>query len=197
MLGRYDDPAPCRILGIDPGTNKLGVSVLDVCLATNAISLRFSQTFDGHVMSRDYRYVSRVHGDKVARLEAHRENLYILLTHWQPHEVVSEAPYLGRFPAAYAALVECLTAVRHALSAYDWNMPLLTVDPPTAKNAVGVNGKSGDKDLMAAAVHRLVDLGFLLNPEGIVLSSLDEHSIDSIAVGYVRAKYLADMNTLR
>lgn len=195
MLGAYNDPAPLRIIGIDPGTDTLGVSVLDVCLASNRISLTAARTHSGSSMAKDYRWLSSVHGDKAARLRAHEENLFSLFSQFQPHEIVSEAPYLGRFPSAYAALVECLNAIRQAVIRYDYRMPLITVDPPTVKNALGVNGKSGDKSLMSRGVQQLISSGILHNPLGIDVGVLDEHSVDSIAVAYVRAKYVVDNNT--
>lgn len=191
MLGLFDDPTPLRVIGIDPGTDTLGVSVLDVCLATNRISLVSSQTFSGLQMSRNYRWVSDVHGDKIARLKAHEENLYYIFCDMQPHEVICESPFLGRLPAAFRALIECLDAIRSALMRYDDRIPLLTVDPPTVKNALGVNGKSGDKSLMRHGVLRLTTLE---NPNNVALEQLDEHSIDSIAVAYVRANHVISNN---
>ena len=39
MLGIYSQQEPVRIVGIDPGSDTLGVSVLDVHLDTNRIEL--------------------------------------------------------------------------------------------------------------------------------------------------------------
>jgi len=190
MLGAYDDLAPLRIIGIDPGTDTLGVSVLDVCLATNRILLQQSSTFSGNQMARNYRWLSDVHGDKVARLKAHEDNLTDLFHQLRPHEIISEMPYMGKFPAAFAALVECMNAIRNAVIRYDERMPLVTVDPPTVKNTLGVNGKSGDKTLMQRGILQLVASGRIENPTGMDVTLLDEHSIDSIAVAYVRANYV-------
>lgn len=189
MLGQYIDPAPFRVIGIDPGTDTLGVSVLDANLSTNEISLKSSQTFKGSIMCKEYPWIIQTHGEKVARLKSHEDNLYNLFCQYRPHEVVSEAPYMGRFPAAYAALVECLNAIRAALMRYDAHMPLYTVDPATVKHTVGVSGKSGDKELMHKAITNLTTIS---NPGHINLQMLDEHSIDSIAVAYVRASYVTN-----
>lgn len=197
MLPAFDDLAPLRIMGIDPGTDTLGVSVLDVHLHCNTITLSFSNTFKGTQLARDYRYVSQLHGDKIARLKAHEDNLTRFMMQWCPHEIISEAPYMGRFPAAYAALVECMTAIRNAVMRYDWYLKLFTADPPTVKNSVGVGGKSGDKTLMKEAIQRLFDESVILNPNGIDIDALDEHSIDSIAVAYVRARHAITTNTYR
>lgn len=194
MLGAYDDMAPLRIIGIDPGTDTLGVSVLEVCLATNRISLAMSATYSGTQMARNYRWISQVHGDKVARLRAHHDNLCNIFHFWNPHEIICEAPYLGRFPSAFQALVECKQAILSAVMDYDEYLQLQIVDPPTVKKALKVNGKSGDKSLMHNGITDLVNRGVIQNPSGIYIPELDEHSIDSIAVAYVRAHHVTVSN---
>jgi hypothetical protein len=96
---------------------------------------------------------------------------------------------MGRFPQAFAALTECLTAIRRAVLRYDDFKPLLLVDPPTAKLAVGVKGKGSVKDDVKQGV---LSLRNLLNPDNIDIQNLDEHSIDAIAVAMSRAKFILD-----
>lgn len=194
MLPTYDDPTPLRIMGIDPGTDTLGICVLDVSLDSDQVFLKMVQTYSGTQMSKAYQYIQDIHGAKVARLTAHQDNFRFLLSHWHPQCVICEAPYLGHFAAAYAALVECLSYLRVALMEYDYRLPLLMVDPPTVKKTVGVNGKSGDKGLMLQAVLSLFEKGQLLNPLQLDIAALDDHSIDSIAVAYTQAKGLIDNN---
>jgi Holliday junction resolvasome RuvABC endonuclease subunit len=193
MLGDYTDPTPLRIIGIDPGTETLGVSVLDVSLTTNQIVLQYVSTYTATQLIRLFhlQWISQVHGDRIARLKAHEENLYSLFTTFRPHEIVSESPYLGRFPAAYAALVECMSVIRSAVMRYDFRMPLHTLDPPTVKTRLGVSGKSGDKTHMREGLLRLPDLE---NPQRIPIELLDEHSIDAMAVAYTRARYVTQCN---
>lgn len=197
MLPSCNDYSPLRIMGIDPGTDTLGVSVLDAFLHSNTICLVYSTTFHGSQMANQYRYLANVHGDKVARLKAHEDNLYYLLSLYQPHEVISEAPYMGRFPAAYGALVQCMDSIRAAVIRYDAALPLLTADPPTVKNAVGVGGRNGDKTMMASSIAQMILNNTILNPNGLNIALLDEHSIDSIAVAYVRARHAISTNVYR
>lgn len=97
---------------------------------------------------------------------------------------------MGRFPAAYGALVECVAYIRFALFEYDETMKLNMVDPPTAKVAVGVSGKSKDKLEVMEGVERLVKEGRLIIPEGMAINALDEHSTDAIAVGWSHAQLI-------
>ena len=82
--------------------------------------------------------------------------------------------------AAYAALVECLDAVRRAVIKYDETLSLTVIDPARVKKAIGVSGKSGDKTLVRAALSTMEAFTLMTD---ISLDKLDEHAIDAIAVG--------------
>lgn len=175
-----------RIVGIDPGTDTLGVSLLELDLSTCVISLAGSQTFRGHHLAREFPMTAEKHGDRFARLMAHRKNLLEYFQAHKPHVIACESPYFRRrMPMAFSALTECVFTIRQATEMYNPEKPLYLYDPPTVKNAVGVGGKNGDKEAMRAGVIKLTDLQ---NPLGISYQSLDEHSIDSIAVAYHHAK---------
>lgn len=169
-----------RVISIDPGTNSFGIAILDI-VQESKLYVRYADTINVEKISRPFIGINEVHGEKVAKLFALERFLIEFLMENTPHRVVSESPYMGRFPAAFGALVECLTAIRRALMTYDLNLPLNLIDPASVKQAIGVNGKSGDKSLMAKAVASLD--GYIDFDEGVVLSDLDEHAIDAIAVG--------------
>lgn len=176
---------PYRILAIDPGTNTLGTAILDMDLVTKRVSLEFAQTFKGDKMARRLEHVSSVYGDREAKLQAHTDNLFRLMVDYGPTAIISESPYMRKLPQAYAALVECLGAIRRAIQHYDPTICLELVDPPTVKKAVGAPGKGGDKSLVKQGVKAQVALE---NPHGIDLDRLDEHSIDAIAVGFYKVR---------
>lgn len=189
MLFQPDNPTQYRIVGIDPGTNTLGVAAVDVDLVTKEIVLLDARTFDANSLLYAYGNTVQWHGERVARLLAHEDTLYGYFRYLGPHSIISESPYMGRFPQAFAALTECLTAIRRAVMRYDTFKPLLLVDPPTAKLAVGVKGKGSTKDDVKNGVLSLRDL---LNPDNIDIRNLDEHSIDAIAVAISRARFVLD-----
>jgi Holliday junction resolvasome RuvABC endonuclease subunit len=185
MLHLPDDPTPYRIVGIDPGTDTLGVSVLDLDLADGSISLVTSQTFHGSKLIRGYQEMEETMGARFARLHVLEQLLVDAFHEEQPHSIISESPYFNsRRPQAYGALVEAMAMIGRAVYRYHSRMPLLTVDPASNKANLKVSGKSGDKELMKAAVLKQADI---LNPHHIDLAQLDEHSIDSASVGYYRA----------
>lgn len=185
MLIPPDDPTPYRIIGIDPGTDTLGASVLELDLADRTISIVTSQTFHGSQLIRGYKEMEDTYGARFARLYALEDLLVEAFRDERPHSIISESPYFNsRRPQAYGALVEAMSMIRRAVHRYCPRMPLLVVDPASNKANLKVSGKSGDKDLMKKAV---INCPNLLNPRFVNLNTLDEHSIDSLAVAYYRA----------
>lgn len=180
MLYLNDSRSTYRIMAIDPGTNSIGVSILDLDLLTFKINLIWSDTFHPD-KSLKYMstYVSR-HGDLDAKLQVIEDLLLDLMLDYDVDDIVSESPYMGRFAAAFGALTKCLGAIDKAVRNYDYTLDLYLIDPSTVKSNVGVSGKSGDKNLVKQAVLMLP----FININNINLHYLDEHSIDSIAVGY-------------
>lgn len=199
MLLKPLDSRPYRIVGIDPASKLMGVSVIDLHLDTRQAVLLHAQTFNAEHLIRNYQPVISVHGERTARLMAIEDTLHGFFHYWEPHCIISESPYMGRFPQAFATLTECVTAIRRATYRYDPYLPLRMVDPMTAKAAVGVSTKGRAK--VGKGKHRKTDLtkddvkvGLLLqplhNPNGIDIQQLDEHSVDATAVAYSRVQFI-------
>lgn len=176
-----------RVAAIDPGTNTLGTAILDVNLYNGRVSLIDATTFKGENMSRRYPDVVDTHGGRWGKLHAHEKAIVEWLHYFQPNALICESPFLGRFPQAFEALVECKTAIRRALCQYDLTMPLETVDPPTAKISVGAKAKGKDKTDVRDSILRLSNLD---NVSSKSIQLMDEHSTDAIAVGYYKCQTL-------
>ncbi len=179
-----------RIMGIDPGTSTLGVSVISVCLQTHVITLEFSKTLNSERMLSPYAAIQEFHGNRFAKLYALQHALTYLMQEWDVQAIVSESPYLGRFPQAFAALTECVCTIRNAILNYNPYMTLYTIDPATIKMNVGVSGKSSDKNLMRNAIIDMCERRQVLVADDINIYELDEHSIDSIAAAIAQMKLL-------
>lgn len=181
MVPRTEPEIPLRVVGIDPGTETLGFSVLDLSLSTGAVHVVHSETIVAQKFLSDYRIEETTHGGRTARLMALEDRVFIMLEQFQPNAICAESPFLRKFPMTFAALTECISYIRRAVMRYDRFKPLEVVDPPSAKMAVGMTIKRGaTKDDVAVSVAQLP----LTYEEGINLSELDEHQIDSIAVAY-------------
>lgn len=184
MTPHPENEVPFRVVGIDPGTESLGFSVLDLYLSSGEIEVIHSETILAQKILGDYKVEERVHGSRTARLMALEDRLFIYFEQFEPHAICAESPFLSRFPMTFAALTECVSYVRRAVCRYDRYKPLELVDPPTAKKAVGMTVKRGiTKDDVTAAVKKLP----IRYKEGINVDELDEHEIDSIAIAYYQA----------
>jgi hypothetical protein len=165
-------------LSIDPGTAMLGTTINAITMNDQYVVLHSCTTNIELVVRHTYPTEQiMVHGERFFKNMACARVVDKFATAWWVNDVVSESPYMGRFPQAFGALTECMAAMRNALYVHNPNRALHTIDPSTIKKSVGVSGKSGDKELMRQAVQRIA--GSMVNVDW-----LDEHAIDSIAVGY-------------
>lgn len=177
-----------RLLSIDPGTYSLGITISDIDCSTGLMSVLDVHTADiDRIVRINFPVIEQYHGSSIARLRAVEYCIFNILRSWDVNLVASESPYMGRFPAAYAALVSCLGSIQKGCLAYNPALRLQTIDPATVKKLIGVKGNSGDKSLMKEAVlnSATIDLSTILDAQ-----DLDEHSIDSIGVGAAYLKQL-------
>lgn len=186
MLYGNVNPIPYRILSIDPGTDTLGISVFDVDFVHQTKTLIEAYTFKAsrHIddlLDNDY---WQTQDEKYLRLHRHGQHLYELMCHLRPHHIVHENAFMGKYPKAYEGLVQCLYEIRLAARQYDPYIPLEGLAPMEAKSYIG--GIS--KGQVESAVSKIEDLNNLQT----ILPTLDEHAIDSIAIGYTKACQLLE-----
>jgi Holliday junction resolvasome RuvABC endonuclease subunit len=191
MLNAHFTTEPLRILALDPGTNTLGVAWIELCLVSGRITLVYGGTFSADRYADFDSSLQWSIGQRAIKLDYHRQNLQQLLFQYQPHVVASEAPFMGRFPQAYAALVECCNVITHTVLGYDPSLQVQFVDPPTAKLSVGALTRKGSKENVQESIRALVDAGRLFIHPSVPFLELDEHTYDAIAVGYWSATTFA------
>lgn len=173
-----------RVVGVDPGSRTFGLSVLDYDLIEKKIILRHAETFNADRVLNE-KSIEQVLGERGARHAKCREFVLERLRYFEPQLVSCESAFMRvRFVTAYRSLVEGIVMVREAVYAYDNTISTHLVDPPTAKKAVGAPGKGGDKESVRIAIKKLIRDKKLFVSEDVDIDSLDEHSIDSIAIGY-------------
>lgn len=165
-------------LSIDPGTNMLGTTINAITHDNRWVVLNTHTTnIKALLQHRFPPHLIELHGERFFKALLCGEVIFKLSKTWDVSAIVSESPYMGKFPQAFGALTECLFAMRCHGYEFDSHIQFNTIDPATIKNHVGVKGNSGNKALMKAAVQRLV--GSMLDIE-----YADEHSVDSMSVGY-------------
>jgi Holliday junction resolvasome RuvABC endonuclease subunit len=173
-----------NLIGIDPGTEMLGVACITFSVTTLEIHSTTAETFSGSKLPLD-RWLAEVHTHRIARLEAHKLNLLRIFRQVNPIAVVCETPYFNRrMPSAFEALVQAMNAIRFAVWEYDPYLQLDTIDPSGAKKAAGVVGKIKGKDKKSPVRDAILALTEIKYAGAVPLEMLDEHSIDSIAVAY-------------
>lgn len=170
-----------RVIAIDPGTDTLGVAIIDVDFETYEQTLVFGHTFKASKDIKGYDDMCVMRGPKDARLLSHSRRLKELLVCTEPTIICAESPFLQRGKVnAYEALVECYAMLRATVWDYTPSMKLHRIDPITAKNYCGVSHIKTDKTHVEAAIRSLY--AGRLGP-GVDLNALDEHTFDAVAVG--------------
>jgi Holliday junction resolvasome RuvABC endonuclease subunit len=185
MLTLPESDEPLRLFAIDPGSDTLGIALLELDLVTLELTVVWVQTFTASTVTRRAGEAENAYFARLRRVRHHYTNFYKLLTQFQPHLVTAEAPYLGRFATAFEALVEVRGALQNALHDYNPDLILTLVDPPSAKKAVGAIVKKGSKENVAQSVLACSKLKW---GDDVEIGTIDEHGFDAIAVGVWRAQ---------
>lgn len=170
-----------RIMGIDPGTENLGMS-LGVCdFRVPSYNIIEGHTFNvKSLIHKSNEYLVNYQSRNIAMYRSVYELTYQLMHDYQPDLVICESPYMDkRFPQSYMLLSLCVQSVQQAVKDYSIFIHFETIDPASAKKGVGAKGNSGDKDQMREAVLNNSHIKSNLN-----LNDFDEHTIDSIAIGF-------------
>lgn len=183
MLVMPPTTRPFTVMGIDPGTSTLGVSILSWDLRSPRYRVEQAFTLKATNNTQGYGAIEELHGGRMARLQQHHDEVLYWLHCIRPQAVIAESPYQGRFAQTFAALTECLAIVRQALMAYDSHLPLYQVEPNVAKQSAGVDlsamRRSKDKkEIVRTALATRTDIIW-----GVSLDSMDEHAVDATAVG--------------
>lgn len=182
-----------RVVAVDPGTSHLGLAVMDWEWGDAIGTVVWADTI--HV--RD-----ETHPDMLAESCGKRDyRLNILKEYWEEFVylsgltfAVTETPFLKKGKmSAYESGIELQKLLREGLYRYYPSKHLHGFQPMLVKAHVGVVARGTDKTHMFTAVSKM-----FTNHTLIDLETLDEHSIDAIAVGntFIRTSLLGLENLL-
>lgn len=190
MLTMSDQNYIYRYFSIDPGSDTLGLSICEINMFTKRLSIVDTTTTSGLKLSKSRFDDDYIHGNKIARLLAHKEMLSYLLWKWHPQGIICESSYMGKFASAFGVGVETMTYLRQAAYEYNPFMPFELIDPSSAKRNIKatIKGKESTRDCILALVPNEIDY-FGHTP----LHLLDEHGIDSISISYYKYKKLLEI----
>jgi Holliday junction resolvasome RuvABC endonuclease subunit len=162
-------------MSIDPGTTNTGIAIFNVNDLTFIPSLEYAATINSEKLLSGYKHVVHTHGTRDAKILAISNAINGYFARYMPAVIVAEAPFFNpHSPQAYAALTELLTTIKLSVRNINFYARFELIDPSSVKRFMGVNGCSGDKQLMRNALMRRLTED---------VSMCDEHTIDAICVG--------------
>lgn len=177
-IGHPGDTA--HLVGVDPGTTKLGVCAIEFDVETFDVVSINAFTLNAQKLPSD-EWMGAIYGERLQRVRALRDYLTHYFVKLEPFAVGCESPFYNRNrPNAFAALVEVICAVRDAYIEYSCRSPLYLIDPPTVKKAIGASGNA-DKDSVKI---KILNHPILSKKSKTPITELDEHSLDAMAVAW-------------
>jgi Holliday junction resolvasome RuvABC endonuclease subunit len=180
FLYPIDKNTEACIVGIDPGSETLGVCLLFFNVVTMQVNRILPRTYIGSRLPAEP-MLCILHSDRVSRIKSHENNLLNIMIENNPIAIASEAPFYNpRRPNAYGALVEVICAIRSAVIQYSDTVKLYHIPPSNVKRAIGAKGNA-DKDTVKLGISNIPEI---VNNLSIPLSMIDEHSADALAVAY-------------
>ncbi|QMP24004.1 holliday junction resolvase [Proteus phage 10] len=170
---------PLRIVAVDPGTETVGVSLLELCPVTLTKTLIESYTIHASALAYHWDGIMPEGYNREYRLQGIFSHLWHYFNNTHPTVVVFEDNYLRHSPKSYKALIESVCAIKQAVWHYNPATPFYAVTPMQAKACVNATKKASDKELVRKGLKAYT--GLVTTPGYI--DSLDEHSVDSVAIG--------------
>lgn len=169
------------ILSVDPGGN-LGLAITHFDTRILTLRVEYMTTFD---VDKGIRY-----DDEDIKLRYTREQrkarylkpiLMELLHRYNVDAVIYESSYFANSLNAYSSLKFYGDLITNTAKEYDWDMEVQAISPSRVKSLIGVDGRSGEKDLVAHAIAK--DCNIIVDPA--VLWQSTEHAVDAVAIANV------------
>lgn len=174
-----------KLLAIDPGVNNCGLAVFNIDYQTNQIMTVDAHTAISAKLNDTTSLYEELYSERTVKLHKLTEYLNQVMVDVNPAIVVCESPFYNRLrPMAYGSLLEVLNSVYSTIISHNNNIPFFTVEPLLVKKTVGAGMQTGKLDVKQA-ISRIEPIMSVLLPN---LESLDEHSVDAMAVGYTYIK---------
>lgn len=170
-----------RVISIDPGAN-LGITISEGDMGLTYLKPLHTETVElNKWAAKNCEEILDIYGARFARVYALRQVLSKVLRKWQPDFMVHENAFMMiRRVTAGIVLAEYVLIMRMIAYDYDPALPIFGFAPFEIKSAVKSKKLSGNKALISDALPLLDDLDL----SEVSLKGMDEHSVDSIAIGY-------------
>lgn len=179
-----------NILAIDPGLNRTGISIYGLDMTKSVITDITSFTLVNEKLPDEIEFEELYHPERVFKLYRLKHAFTNVLLNYRPIAVVSESPFYSSFrPSAYASLVEVISHLHDCVINCNPNTLFRSVEPMVVKKTIGASLSSNKGSVKDAVMGNKT----IMDVMTIDINSLDEHAIDSIAVGYTFLKNYGDI----
>lgn len=183
-----DKEKTIRVLGLDPSTSNLGISVIDVDITKpTKFKLIHVVTLNGVRLNYDIpnQFDDNNNTGINARSYALAKGLGTLIDVLDPDTGICEDNFLGVNPLTFKQLIQVVAMLRESFTSRNKHMSYVL--PNLAKAIVNANFKGSQKEDVKDGVIAYD----WLDDNGFDLSLCDEHSIDAIAVTLFRCEQIA------
>lgn len=174
-----------RILGVDPGTRRLGVATLTV--EAKSLSILDVEAFTIKSTPEEEAEYSDIHQDRKLRILYGQQRRFMeVLATRNPHVVCIEAPFYNpKRPGAFGPLAEVVSALKLAIMDYNIDLTIKVYPPDIIKKEMschrGRDYTIDPKVLIRSKIDSINEIIEVADPPKLFW---DQHSYDAIAVGY-------------
>lgn len=174
------------IMSIDPASGFMGLTVSEYDLASRRLHLVESITVNtNRLFTTSVAELYSTVAPNFIKLHLISKLLANYIQVYDPHVLVHEATYCNpRLVTAFRSLTRFEMMIQNICLNMPHNLPVKVFEATKIKKCVGAKG--GDKNLVKRGVLRLINDGEII-PHNVEIALLDEHAIDSIAIGYTYA----------
>ena len=167
-------------LSIDPGLNFCGVTVYDtsdgVFNVTHTVLIK-----NNRKLTEDEKLVESKYDLRTVKVLNIVETLKRLITEYSITEVTFEAPFYNSLtPMAFGSLLEVIFAIKYIVVEPN-NLPMNLLEPRYVKRVFTGNSMAKKENMKEHLLIKIQNKEIILDKD---FSSLSEHEIDSIAVGF-------------
>ena len=183
MIDLTEDKLIYRVLGVDNGTDTVGIAVVDHHLATGLSKVIHAETLTASRTAYT-RHEGRLdaRGKMHARLDVISTFFWEVLNEFDPDVVGCESPFQHLHAQSFAALTTAMNGLSSTTFDYCTTLEFSKISPGSAKKAVCPVGQYGNsKEHIREMIGINNDIEFV---DGLLLNNLDEHAVDAIAVAH-------------
>ena len=170
-----------NIISIDPGTN-MGISIITLEIPSLRIVSVNTCSIDLSLLTKP----NELENNLLLRTQAIMRIVTGIMEDYKPRVLAMEAAFVNtRFPKSVMYLSQYIASISLAVTTADPFIKIFNYPPKKVKATVSVGG--ANKDDMLTAVSKIDELN-----KHIVIETLTEHEIDSLAIGYAYIKELRE-----